>query len=115
MPKNAHPDSTFSSHLHNDWTLMQLNKEPKNPEYPTPEQRGPVPQNAHPDSNFSSHLHNDWTYVQTQSRDYPVQDQRPVAMVQAYNGQEADKRMFNFEDEGDYVQLKAKEYPNGNV
>ena len=20
MPKNAHPDSTFSSHLHNDWT-----------------------------------------------------------------------------------------------
>jgi hypothetical protein len=21
MPKNAHPDSTFSSHLHNDWTL----------------------------------------------------------------------------------------------
>ena len=19
-PKNAHPDSTFSSHLHNDWT-----------------------------------------------------------------------------------------------
>ena len=36
-------------------------------------------------------------------------------MVQAYNGQEADKRMFNFEDEGDFVQLKAKEYPNGNV
>ena len=21
MPKNAHPDSTFSSHLHNDWTV----------------------------------------------------------------------------------------------
>jgi len=20
MPRNAHPDSTFSSHLHNDWT-----------------------------------------------------------------------------------------------
>ena len=20
MPKNAHPDSTFSSHVHNDWT-----------------------------------------------------------------------------------------------
>ena len=63
MPKNAHPDSTFSSHLHNDWTLMQLNKEPNHPEYPTPEQRGPVPENAHPDSNFSSHLHNDWTMV----------------------------------------------------
>jgi hypothetical protein len=24
MPRNAHPDSTFSSHLHNDWTLLQL-------------------------------------------------------------------------------------------
>ena len=22
MPRNAHPDSTFSSHLHNDWTLL---------------------------------------------------------------------------------------------
>jgi hypothetical protein len=24
MPRNAHPDSTFSSHLHNDWTYLQL-------------------------------------------------------------------------------------------
>ena len=24
MPKNAHPDSTFSSFLHNDWTNLQL-------------------------------------------------------------------------------------------
>jgi hypothetical protein len=24
MPKNAHPDSTFSSFLHNDWTQAQL-------------------------------------------------------------------------------------------
>jgi len=23
MPRNAHPDSTFSSHLHNDWTYGQ--------------------------------------------------------------------------------------------
>jgi len=30
MPKNAHPDSTFSSHLHNDWTQVQLGAE----EYP---------------------------------------------------------------------------------
>jgi hypothetical protein len=30
MPKNAHPDSTFSSHLHNDWTMAQLGVE----EYP---------------------------------------------------------------------------------
>jgi hypothetical protein len=27
MPKNAHPDSTFSSHLHNDWTLLQTDSE----------------------------------------------------------------------------------------
>jgi len=27
-----------------------------------------------------------------------------------------DKRMFpEFEDKGDYVQLKSEEYPNGNV
>jgi len=24
IPRNAHPDSTFSSHLHNDWTLLQF-------------------------------------------------------------------------------------------
>jgi len=58
IPQNAHPDSTFSSHLHNDWTLAQLD------EYPQPDIRGPIPQNAHPDSTFSSHLHNDWTLVQ---------------------------------------------------
>lgn len=58
MPRNAHPDSTFSSHLHNDWTYLQ------NGEYPQPDIRGPMPRNAHPDSTFSSHLHNDWTYGQ---------------------------------------------------
>ena len=26
-----------------------------------------------------------------------------------------DKRMFPFEDQGDYVQLKSSEYPNGNA
>jgi hypothetical protein len=26
MPKNAHPDSTFSSFLHNDWTQLQLER-----------------------------------------------------------------------------------------
>jgi hypothetical protein len=57
MPKNAHPDSTFSSHLHNDWTQLQLSAV----EYPQPDIRGPMPKNAHPDSTFSSHLHNDWT------------------------------------------------------
>ena len=27
MPRNAHPDSTFSSHLHNDWTYGQIDDE----------------------------------------------------------------------------------------
>ena len=26
MPTNAHPDSTFSSHVHNDWTYAQLDQ-----------------------------------------------------------------------------------------
>ena len=30
MPVNAHPDSTFSSFTHNDWTQVQLKSE----EYP---------------------------------------------------------------------------------
>lgn len=56
------------------------------PEYPTPEQRGPVPENAHPDANFSSHLHDDWThaqksFLQTSVQDYPVQDQRRESLV----------------------------------
>jgi len=29
MPKNAHPDSTFASFLHNDWTLAQTGSELK--------------------------------------------------------------------------------------
>ena len=27
MPQNAHPDSTFSSHLHNDWTYTNVDGE----------------------------------------------------------------------------------------
>jgi hypothetical protein len=27
MPVNAHPDSTFSSHVHNDWTQVQLGQQ----------------------------------------------------------------------------------------
>ena len=68
MPKNAHPDSTFSSHVHNDWTYLQ------NGEYPQPDIRGPMPKNAHPDSTFSSHVHNDWTYLQ--NGEYPQPDIR---------------------------------------
>ena len=40
QPKNAHPDSTFSSHLHNDWTHVQLDSQVDSSFYPTPEQRG---------------------------------------------------------------------------
>ena len=57
-PENAHPDSTFDSTLHNDWTNLQVR------EYPQPDIRGAQPRNAHPDSVFSSHLHNDWTLAQ---------------------------------------------------
>ena len=63
MPVNAHPDSTFSSFTHNDWT--QLQAKAQNMEYPQPDIRGPMPVNAHPDSTFSSFTHNDWTQVQT--------------------------------------------------
>jgi len=31
MPVNAHPDSTFSSHVHNDWTLLQLDSKLRGP------------------------------------------------------------------------------------
>jgi hypothetical protein len=57
MPENAHPDSTFESTLHNDWTNVQLK------EYPNVDIRGVMPENAHPDSTFESTLHNDWTNV----------------------------------------------------
>jgi hypothetical protein len=67
MPVNAHPDSTFSSHVHNDWTQVQLNAK----EYPQPDIRGPMPVNAHPDSTFSSHVHNDWTQLQLDAKEYP--------------------------------------------
>lgn len=91
----------------------------KKPEYPTPEERGPVPENAHPDTQFSSHLHDDWTHAQksfVQLNDYPIQDQRDISMVQAYNEKDQDKRYFpEFEQEGDYVQLKAKDYGGSNI
>jgi hypothetical protein len=76
MPKNAHPDSTFSSFLQNDWTQLQTGIE--NTEYPQPDIRGAMPKNAHPDSTFSSHLHNDWTQVQTgmKNSEYPQPDIR---------------------------------------
>jgi hypothetical protein len=116
MPENAHPDSTFSSHVHNDWTYLQLNKEPNHPEYPTPLQRGPIPENAHPVSTKSTGvIYEDDTHVQLDAQDYPAQDQRPISMLQAYNGIDSDKRMFDFEDSGDYVQLKSSEYPGGSA
>ena len=35
-------------------------------------------------------------------------------MVQAYEGKDEDKRLFKFEEAGDYVQLKSEEYPSKN-
>ena len=64
MPRNAHPDSTFSSFIHNDWTYSQLDAQldADQKEYPNVDIRGVMPRNAHPDSTFSSFIHNDWTY-----------------------------------------------------
>jgi len=31
MPVNAHPDSTFSSFIHNDWTQVQTNDQIRGP------------------------------------------------------------------------------------
>merc|ERR1711934_678603 len=96
MPKNAHPDSTFSSHLHNDWTLPQLQIE----EYPQPDIRGPMPKNAHPNSTFSSHLHNDWTLLQESDDINP--DAYEFYQHQDFEGQPKpdDKRMYSFEQPG---------------
>jgi hypothetical protein len=91
MPQNAHPDSTFSSHLHNDWTYVSHHDN----EYPSPDIRGPIPENAHPDVTFSPHLHNDWTHVQLADDEVTGRE---------FEGQyiPPDKRLFDFEDEGDY-------------
>jgi hypothetical protein len=84
MPVNAHPDSTFSSFTHNDWT--QLQTDDKLREYPQPDIRGPMPVNAHPDSTFSSFIHNDWTQVQT---DAQIRLDRLDAFTPSYNDAEA--------------------------
>ena len=81
-------------------TLLQLQQE----EYPQPDIRGPMPQNAHPDSTFSSHVHNDWTYVQESAdvNEYPNQ-KFGNAPQQSYEGEYIeDKRLFAFEQPGDY-------------
>jgi hypothetical protein len=91
MPRNSHPDSTFSSHLHNDWTFVQQSDN----EYPSPDIRGPMPENAHPDSTFSSHLHNDWTHVQLSATEGKLEP--------AYWGEPIiDHRLYEFENPGDF-------------
>ena len=79
MPQNAHPDSTFSSHVHNDWTHVQLSDSINN-QYPI----------------YSS-------LIQTKNKEYPGRNTQKLA--QGYEGMfEEDKRMFpEFEDQGDYV------------
>jgi len=104
MPVNAHPDSTFSSHVHNDWTQLQLNNE----EYPQPDIRGPMPVNAHPDSTFSSHVHNDWT--QLQLGEYPQPDIRGPMPVNAHPDSTFSSHVHN-----DWTQLQLGEYPQPDI
>jgi hypothetical protein len=104
MPRNAHPDSTFSSHLHNDWTLTQMN------EYPQPDIRGPMPRNAHPDSTFSSHLHNDWTLAQIRGREYPQPDIRGPMPRNAHPDSTFSSHLHN-----DWTLSQLKEYPQPDI
>ena len=102
MPRNAHPDSTFSSHLHNDWTYLQQS------EYPQPDIRGPMPRNAHPDSTFSSHLHNDWTYLNTD--EYPQPDIRGPMPRNAHPDSTFSSHLHN-----DWTYLNTDEYPQPDI
>jgi len=102
MPRNAHPDSTFSSHLHNDWTYAQVD------EYPQPDIRGPMPRNAHPDSTFSSHLHNDWTYAQVD--EYPQPDIRGPMPRNAHPDSTFSSHLHN-----DWTYAQVDEYPQPDI
>jgi hypothetical protein len=108
MPRNAHPDSTFSSHLHNDWTVVQTDAK----EYPQPDIRGPMPRNAHPDSTFSSHLHNDWTVLQTDAKEYPQPDIRGPMPRNAHPDSTFSSHLHN---DWTVVQTDAKEYPQPDI
>ena len=101
-PQNAHPDSTFSSTLHNDWTNLQTS------EYPQPDIRGAAPQNAHPDSTFSSTLHNDWTNLQTV--EYPQPDIRGAQPRNAHPDSTFSSHLHN-----DWTLAQNKEYPQPDI
>ena len=75
MPENAHPDSTFSSGLHNDWTQVQLSAT----DYPSPAQRG----EGEPSEFVAAYWGEPDTtqrfmgeYVQLAAEDYPTPAQR---------------------------------------
>jgi len=102
MPRNAHPDSTFSSHVHNDWTYAQTG------EYPQPDIRGPMPRNAHPDSTFSSHVHNDWTYPQLS--EYPQPDIRGPMPRNAHPDSTFSSHVHN-----DWTYPQLSEYPQPDI
>lgn len=108
MPKNAHPDSTFSSHVHNDWTHAQIETN----EYPQPDIRGPMPKNAHPDSTFSSHVHNDWTHAQLSSDEYPQPDIRGPMPKNAHPDSTFSSHVHN---DWTHAQLSADEYPQPDI
>jgi hypothetical protein len=110
MPKNAHPDSTFSSHLHNDWTQLQTGI--VNTEYPQPDIRGPMPKNAHPDSTFSSFLHNDWTNAQLgeEKTEYPSPDIRGPMPHNAHPDSTFSSHLHN-----DWTYVQNREYPSPDI
>ena len=161
-PINAHPDSTFSSFNHNDWTndwrtfgFPSKNDGPgaslaqqQSAEYPQPDIRGANPINAHPDSTFSSFNHNDWTndwrtfgfpskndgpgasLAQQQSGEYPQPDIRGANPINAHpdstfssfnhNDWTNDWRTFNFPSGNDgpgasLAQQQNKEYPQPDI
>ena len=102
MPENAHPDSTFESTLHNDWTNLMTR------EYPQPDLRAPMPKNAHPDSTFSSTLHNDWTNMQL--REYPQPD---IRGAQPRNGHP--DSTFSSHLHNDWTLAQQREYPQPDI
>lgn len=106
MPLNPHPDSTFSSTLHNDWTFLQTGKT----EYPQPDIRGPMPINSHPDSTFSSHLHNDWTHVQMDHQEYPQPDIRGPMPINSHPDSTFSSHLHN-----DWTHVMTDEYPQPDI
>ena len=85
MPENAHPDSNFSSHLHNDWWYTQKS------------------------------AGKDASLIQLNSKEYPGQNMQKLAQGYEGMFREDKRMFPEFEDQGDYIQIKNKEYPGKNI